>query len=249
MNAPARLKEQPNPPAVVTDAAGLMQVITRAASDPGMDVEKLERLMSLYERVNASSAEQSYHDAMNQAQAEMGPIAVDSTNSQTSSKYASYPALDRALRPIYTKHGFSLSYDTGDSPKPDHVRVLCRVAHRDGHKEIHHADLPADGLGAKGGAVMTKTHASGAAFSYGQRYLLKLVFNISTGESDDDGNSATVTAHITDDQVSDLVALMEEVGADRDRFLNYLRIDTLAHLPANRLDAAIKALEAKRRAR
>jgi len=96
---------------------------------------------------------------------------------------------------------------------------------------------------------MTKTHASGAAFSYGQRYLLKLVFNISTGESDDDGNSATVTAHITDDQVSDLVALMEEVGADRDRFLNYLRIDTLAHLPANRLDAAIKALEAKRRAR
>lgn len=249
MGAPARLQEQPQPPAVVTDAAGLMQVITRAASDPGMDVEKLERLMSLYERVNASSAEQSYHEAMNMAQSEMGPVAVDATNPQTKSKYASYPALDKALRPIYTRHGFSLSYDTGDSPKPDHVRVLVRVAHRDGHKEVHHADMPADGMGAKGGAVMTKTHATGAAFSYGQRYLLKLVFNISTGEADDDGNGATVTATITEDQVAELVALMEDVGADRDRFLNYLRVDTLSHLPANRMEAAVKALEAKRRAR
>ena len=44
--------------------------------------------------------------------------------------------------------------------------------------------------GAKGGDVMTKTHAAGSALTYGQRYLLKMIFNIAIG-SDDDGNAAS----------------------------------------------------------
>jgi hypothetical protein len=48
--------------------------------------------------------------------------------------------------------------------------------------------MPSDGKGAKGGDVMTKTHATGAAESYGMRYLLKMIFNIAIGEEDNDGN-------------------------------------------------------------
>jgi ribosomal protein L37AE/L43A len=51
--------------------------------------------------------------------------------------------------------------------------------------------MPADGKGAKGNDVMTKTHAAGAAGSYGARYLLKGIFNVAIGENDDDGNGAT----------------------------------------------------------
>src|SRR5258708_30880683 len=122
---------------------------------------------------------------MNGAQAELGPVAADASNPQTKSRYASYPALDRAIRPIYAKHGFSLSFDTGEDAAPDHVRVVCYVAHRTGHKRSYHVDMPADVKGAKGGDVMTKTHATGAAMSYGQRYLLKLIFNIAVGEDRD----------------------------------------------------------------
>jgi hypothetical protein len=49
--------------------------------------------------------------------------------------------------------------------------------------------MPADGKGAKGGDVMTKTHATGAAMSYGMRYLLKMIFNVAIGEDDKDGNA------------------------------------------------------------
>jgi hypothetical protein len=50
--------------------------------------------------------------------------------------------------------------------------------------------MPADGKGAKGGDVMTKTHAIGAAVTYGKRYLLGMIFNIAVGgDVDDDGNS------------------------------------------------------------
>jgi hypothetical protein len=160
----------------------------RLARDPNASVDKIERLMALWERGEARKAEAAFNAAMSAAQSEMRSVAVDSDNPQTRSRYASYQALDRALRPIYTKHGFGLSFDTGDGAPESFVRMLCYVTHGGGHSRTYKADMPADGKGAKGGDVMTKTHAVGAAMSYGMRYLLKMVFNIAVGEDDKDGN-------------------------------------------------------------
>lgn len=165
----------------------------RLASNPNTSVEALERLMALWERGEAKKAELAFNAAMSTAQKQMRPVAVDATNPQTRSKYASYEALDRALRPIYTEHGFGLSFDTADSPLAEHVRVVCHVTHEGGHSSLRHLDMPADGKGAKGGDVMTKTHAVGSALSYGMRYLLKMIFNVAVGEHDDDGNAAGKT--------------------------------------------------------
>src|SRR5690606_2318016 len=140
------------------------------------DVDKMERLLAMQERIIARNAEADFNVAMTACQAEMRAISTDAENKQTRSKYATYGKLDKALRPIYTKHGFSLSFSDGETDKPDYVRVLCGVRHRSGHKEVYHKDMPADGKGAKGGDVMTKTHATGAAQSYGMRYLLKGIF-------------------------------------------------------------------------
>lgn len=153
----------------------------------GIDV--IERLAALQEKAQDRDAEMQFNEAMNAAQAELGRIAPDLTNPQTKSRYASYAALDRKLRPIYTKHGFSLSFNSGDSPIPETVRVVCYLSHSGGHTRTYTGPpMPADGKGAKGGDVMTKTHATGAAMSYGARYLLKYIFNIAVGEEDTDGN-------------------------------------------------------------
>ncbi len=172
---------------------GGVSMFERFAADPNISVEKIERLMALWERIEARKAQTAFNAAMSAAQAEMKPVAADATNPQTRSRYASYEALDRALRPIYTKHGFALSFNTGDAPGADVVRVLCEVTHSAGHEKLYKADMPADGKGAKGGDVMTKTHASGAAMSYGMRYLLKMIFNIAVGEDDTDGNAGNQT--------------------------------------------------------
>jgi len=171
------------------NADPMLALVERAARDPNIDVGKMERLLDLAEKVHARNAQTEYDAAMSAAQAEMRPVANDSDNPQTRSRYASYGALDRALRPIYTQHGFSLSFGTR-SPAPDLVTILCRVSHRAGHTERVEIQMPADGKGAKGGDVMTKTHATGSAVSYGMRYILKMVFNVATGEYDDDGNAA-----------------------------------------------------------
>jgi hypothetical protein len=174
------------------DHGSAVDMFERLARDPNASVDKIERLMALWERVEAKKAETAFNVAMSEAQKQIRPVFADQFNKQTSSKYASYEAIDAVARPVYSEHGFALSFDTGYDAPPDHVRVLCYVSHLSGHARTYHADMPADGKGARGGDVMTRTHAAGSAMSYGQRYLLKLIFNIPI--SDDDGNKAGATA-------------------------------------------------------
>lgn len=242
MSAVIRTDEVQQQPA--SEATALIQAIERAAINPAVDVDKMERLFALQERMMGRNAESAFNAAMTAAQQEMTPISADMENTQTHSKYASFAKLDRALRPIYTTHGFSLSFDEGDSPKPEHVRVLCYVAHIGGHSRTYHRDMPADGKGAKGGDVMTKTHAAGAAGSYGARYLLKGIFNVAVGEEDKDGNQ--IQGCITDDQVTVLMDLAEEVGADRPRFLRFMNVRMLAEIKVGDYEKAKAALESKR---
>lgn len=221
----------------------ILDVVARAISDPNTDVEKLDKVLGLYERMKGIEVRQAYDEAMCACQAEMRPVATDASNPQTKSRYASYATLDKALRPIYTRHGFALAFDTDESTKPEHVRVLCRVS-RSGHKETHHIDMPADGKGAKGGDVMTKTHATGAAVSYGKRYLLGMVFNIAVGE-DTDGNgppaseAPTVTAAIRS-----IVACKSEAALIAWHAGNAAMIKSL---PSDQHDAIVRAFNARRR--
>ena len=175
---------------IPTGGDPFLMMIERAASDPRVDIDKMDRLLQMKERRDAQAARVAFDAAMAGAQEAMRAVSPDKDNSQTKSKYASYAALDHAVRPIYSKHGFALSFNTGEAPSPTEVRILCTVSHRGGHRQDYKIDMPADGKGPQGASVMTRTHATGAATQYGQRYLLKLIFNLAVGDVDDDGNGA-----------------------------------------------------------
>lgn len=227
-----------------TEPVNLLQIIERAARDQSIDIDKMERLMAMHERMVARNAESEFNAAMQACQAEMRRIAADAENPQTRSDYASYGKLDQTLRPIYTRHGFSLSFSDGETAKQDYVRVVCTIRHRAGHKETHWKDMPADGKGAKGGDVMTKTHAAGAAQTYGMRYLLKGIFNVAIGEDDTDGNEPEEC--VTEQQVADLEALITEVKANKAAFLKYIKVQSLGDIYARNYSHVVKLLEAKR---
>jgi len=234
-------------PAPRTETAAVLNMIERAARDPAVDIDKLQRLMEMRKETQKEAAEMAFNASMRFAQAEMRPVSADANNPQTRSRYATYAKLDKALRPIYTKHGFALSFDEADSPKPDHIRVLCYVSHDAGFTRTYRKDMPADGKGAKGGDVMTKTHATGAAASYGARYLLKGIFNVAVGEDDRDGNDPVNSATVTDDQAVDLLAMIESTGADKGKFLAYFKVERLNELPAKSYRTAVDMLNARAR--
>jgi hypothetical protein len=65
------------------------------------------------------------------------------------------------------------------------VRLL--IGH--GHSRRYVLPMPADCKGARGGDVMSRTHATASACSYGMRYLATMTFNLAI-DRDDDGNAA-----------------------------------------------------------
>lgn len=234
-------------PAQQSETSAVLSMIERAARDPAVDINKLQQLMEMRERIENRSAEVAFDKALTSAQSGMGRVRTDSNNPQTRSRYASYGALDAAMRPVYTQHGFALSFNT-ENTAPEIVRVICRVSHQSGHSRTYQIDMPADGKGAKGGDVMTKTHATGSAVSYGMRYLLKMIFNIAVSDRDDDGNAAADTGErISQAQVEELIALADEVGADKARFCKHFRVESFAAIPASRFQAAVALLNTKRK--
>jgi hypothetical protein len=233
----------------VSETGRVLDLIGRAASDPNCDIDKMERLMRMHTDMVMRTAEQDFNQAMRRAQEKMKRIAADSNNTQTHSKYASFAALDRVLRPIYTAEGFALSFDSGEGAPVECVRVVCFVSHDGGFTRKYHVDMPADGKGAKGGDVMTKTHATGSAFTYGQRYLEKLIFNVAIGD-DDDGNAAS-SEPITVDQVHQLQTLITDIGGKKfvaltKGLLKYMKVERVEDIPLSKFKNAKAALEKKR---
>lgn len=221
----------------------VMDMIAQAVRDQ-QPMEVIRELKDMAKELAQDEAQRQFNAAMGRAQSEMGRVATDAANNQTRSRYATYAALDKALRPIYTRHGFAISFDTGDDAPEGCIRVLAYVTHEAGFTRTYRADMPADGKGAKGGDVMTKTHAAGAAMSYGMRYLLKMIFNVAVGEDDTDGNAPGET--ITEQQRKTILALIDEVEADTEKFCQYFGIEAIPDLPAKLYQRAIQSLEAKR---
>lgn len=238
MNAMIEAQPQAMVPA---QAATLLE----RAIEKGVDPDSLSKLVALQERILDRQAEQDFAAAMRQTQAAIQPVLKDRRNSQTDSNYATLEALNKAVVPVYTQYGFSLSFGTEDSPTEGYIRIVCDVFHTGGHTRRYHFDLPLDDSGIAGKTNKTKVHASGSTLSYGRRYLTMLVFNVSTTD-DDDGNGGK-GALITEQQVADLTALAQEVGADVAKFCQWFKVESFADIKSEYYSRAVKALEAKRK--
>lgn len=241
-------------PLATTDATTVVQLIDRFMQDPNVQVEKLEQLFALHQKVAEQKNKTLFAAALSACQAEMEPVARDAANPATRSRYTSLDALDRAIRPIYTKHGFAISFNTAASTLENHVEVIGYLSHACGFEKTYRIDVPADGKGARGNDVMTKTHALGSATTYGRRYLLSCMFNIAPTDNkvfkDDDGNAASVVNAapdnaVTPENIVEIQALMAEADAKVENFYKYLDISDLSELTKAKFAKGKDALNRK----
>jgi len=237
----------------VSDAVIMASLVEKLVLNPDVSIDKLERVIAIQDQKEAKQSETAFNAAMAKAQHEMSPVSANAVNTHTRSKYATFDQLDRSLRPIYTKHGFALSFDEGETDKADHLRCLCYVTHKAGHTRTYHKDVPIVTTGAKGNTLMTPTHANASADTYGMRYLLKKIFNVAIGEADDDGNAAgEASATINDKQEAELRDLIEANNLDMGQFLRMCKVSRLSEIHArafngakDRIHKAIKQQEEK----
>jgi len=79
VNAVTKLEEGG---AVADYNSSLLEVIAKAARDPNVDIDKMERLLQMQERVQSRDAEVAFNQALNAAQSEMGTIGANASKSR-----------------------------------------------------------------------------------------------------------------------------------------------------------------------
>lgn len=235
----------PEPTAIVqTQSSALMDALARAAADPLADAEKMERLMTLYERIADRQAEADFHAAMADMQPHLPIInktgVIKNKAGGKQAGYARWEDVVEGITPIISRHGFSLTFRIRN--EGDKVIVTGVLAHRGGHAERTDAPpLAADMSGSKNGV-----QALGSSVSYGKRYAAFALLNIVARDEDDDGRTGgNGSQFITEQQFMELRNLMDEAQADEPRFLAFLGVEHLEELPTAKLNGAFAALRRK----
>ncbi|PXV54189.1 ERF superfamily protein [Dyella jiangningensis] len=179
MNAVVKVDQLPQ---AQPDTTTLLAVISRAAADPNTDVDKMERLMAMYERIEAKKAEAEFSADMAQMQAEL-PSVTERGDANGRYRFALWEDINAAIKPILTKYGFALSFRTDFS---NGIGVTGVLSHRSGHKVDTQIILPADKSGNK-----PDVQAVASSVSYGKRYTASALLNLTSHGEDDDAFRAS----------------------------------------------------------
>ena len=239
--------EAPAVPEAASDSTALMRLIERAATSPDFDVAKLDKLLDMKERWEATEARKAFVVARAAFKAEAPDLSknkhvqFDTSKGRTEYDHATLDHIAETLSPVLSRHGLSYAWETEQSDG-GMIRVACVLTHVMGHSERVALQAGADQSGGK-----NNIQALGSTVSYLSRYTLLAVTGMATKEQDDDGRGSELDL-ITAEQKETLIGLMKETGADTEKFLAYLGVPSLDELPAERFNAAVQGLEAKRKA-
>lgn len=195
------------------------ELVKELATNPSVDAAKLEAIINMQKDNKEREAQVAFNAAMSRVQQLMPVVPTDKNNTQTHSKYASYEQLLKYTKHIYTADGFSLSFYEEKADIEGEIRISVDIMHEAGYSKKRYADIPFDNKGLQGKLNKTRPHAKGSSFSYGRSYLMKMIWNISTGDGDD-GNDAGKKA--TEKQLKDISEKQKKNNISNKDFTNRL---------------------------
>ena len=219
---------------IESSPAQLIQI----AVESGADLEKLAKLLDLQERWQAMEAKKAYHEAMAQFKANAPKVTKDKQNAQYKSMYTTLGNLVNTVNPELSKHGLSASWDIFQNGI---IKVTCKMTHRLGHTEQAEASAPADTSGSKNVIQQIKS-----TITYLKAVTFESICGLASTDAnfDDDANGAT-SEPIDEKQEATLEEYIVSVGADRAKFLKYLKVESLSEIKKSDYQKAINALKAK----
>jgi hypothetical protein len=207
----------------IEDANNVSSLV-RLAIERGVDVEVLERLVALQERVTERDARAAFFGALASFQEQVPEISksrkakiATRNGGEYEYTYAPLEEITRTIRPALKENGLSYSWDVaaGDGS----LIVACVLRHIDGHQERATFPVPVDTS-----AKMSDAQKNGAALTYGRRQSLIAVLGLTTADADPDGADPKGPELISESQAADLQVLLDECGKkiDREKFMRWL---------------------------
>ena len=227
--------------------ATLLALIERVALNPRANVEKLERVMAMHERLKAKEAELAFNAAKGRILKKLAGIKIVKNRpvlreSETGKfqkgtpeafKYAPLEEIDKHLRPLLAEEEMDLSYS--DEPwEGGGILIRGRLKHLpSGHYEDSFMPAPADTTGGK-----SKVQAVGSTNSFLRRYVACNIFNIVVVGDDDDGTGGA----IDEAQTKTILGLAKKAKVGP-KFLKYMKAQSVEE--AGSLEAAVATIAAR----
>jgi hypothetical protein len=250
MNAVAKVEENNAVPAIPSAPITMLDIINRAAFDPEVSADKVERLLEMAMKVKAQDAKAAYTRGLVAMKPDLpvidrkGRIEVRKKTAsgerdgevQQSTSFARWEDIDEKITPILSKHGFALTFRTGNQTD-GRVTVTGVLSHQDGHSEESTMALPLDTTGSK-----NNVQAAGSSTSYGKRYTATALLNIRTKGEDDDGKAGGDPGTISAADLATLQDLIDRSHSDIEKFCKYMGVEALAELTERDLPRAREAL-------
>jgi hypothetical protein len=221
-----------------------LAMIAAAARDPQVDVQKMQALLQMRERLMAQQAEVAYTEAMNRLQSAVPPIYRTRkiiVKGVLRSMYSALEDIDAVLRPLIIQDGFSLSYGTDDVP-PKATKLTLTVKHRQGHKEAFSLVLPIEKS-----EYRSDVQNVASTVSFGRRILLCLAFNVITLETDTDGNPPG--DFIAKEQALTIFTLLRDcrINPKDEKFLAWAGADSVEHIHRTEYNRVVTNLEERKK--
>ena len=238
--------------AALTHDAPLLAIISRAASDPRVDMDKFERLLAMQEKLELAQERREFNAAMASAKAEIGPVLknreVDFTSpkGRTNYRYEDFAEVARTVDGPLSKHGLSYRFRAtqegkGGDADPRRVRVTCIVS-RGGYSEETELVAFEDHSGNK-----NSIQAIASTATYLQRATLKLALGLAAGADDDSrAGGKTAPSAISDDQAAEIEALIDETNSETTGMLAYVGAKSIVDMTEAQFLKAKAAMLKKR---
>lgn len=224
------------------DSRSLMLLIERLATSPDIDMARIEKMLELKERWDANEARKAYTAAMAAFKANPPTILKDKhVKFQTQKGVTEYDhatlggACDAIIKGL-SEHGISHRWDVAQND--GRVRVTCILTHALGHSESVSMHGPIDDSGGK-----NAIQAIASSVSYLERYTLFAATGLASQDMDDDGQGAG-EPKISEKQAADLKALITEGGGDMAKALRFMKVASLAEIPAKNYEAVVADIKA-----
>jgi len=231
----------------VSVGAMLHTIIEKGIS--GENVGALEKIVELYERMEAKNAEKEFAAAFVALQAEMPKVQatkpVPNNDGTTRYTYAPYEDIMAQVGPMLQKHGFTVTFSTDYIPGPPQRLVkICTLQHVSGHAR---SNSYATRVGS-GPPKASEAQADGAASTYAKRFDLCDALNITVGGIDNDARSDDARAEgdvITEAQAIRLEERCETLKVDVRKFLAFAGAASFEEIRSAKHDMLDKMLTKK----
>jgi hypothetical protein len=237
--------ERPSTAPAQAFGAFLMQ----ALANPDISAEKMQVMLQMRREVLHDQAKEAYQEAFAAFSAEMPAIERDGMvelvkegRSLGRYPFSTYEQMDKILRPLLVKHGFSLQFWSSNAENKDLVIVHGALIGHGWQRESVYPVPPDTGPGRN--ALM----ARGSAQTYAKRYIADLLCNIVRKGIDDDARRA-MQATIDPKQVAELARLIKATNTVEASFLKMMisGVDSLADISPRDYPRLLMALQEKQR--